>query len=52
MLLPEYQALKMKLLMVIKLMKTKTPDAVHPGEILLYHFLEPLCLSQSALARA
>ena len=32
-------------------MKTKLPP-VHPGEILLHDFLEPLGLSQSALAQA
>ncbi len=32
-------------------MKTKLPP-VHPGEILLHDFLEPLGLSQSALAEA
>ena len=32
-------------------MKTKLPP-VHPGEILLHDFLEPLGLSQSALADA
>jgi addiction module HigA family antidote len=33
-------------------MKTKKNDPVHPGEILLHDFLEPLGLSQSALAEA
>jgi antitoxin HigA-1 len=33
-------------------MKTKKIDAVHPGEILLHDFMEPLHLSQYALARA
>jgi len=33
-------------------MKTKKLDPVHPGEILLHDFLEPLGLSQSALADA
>jgi addiction module HigA family antidote len=33
-------------------MKTKKIDPVHPGEILLHDFLEPLGLSQSALAEA
>ena len=32
-------------------MKTKLPP-VHPGEILLHDFLEPLGLSQSALSEA
>ncbi len=32
-------------------MKTKLPP-VHPGEILLHDFLEPIGLSQSALAEA
>ena len=33
-------------------MKTKKLPPVHPGEILLHDFMEPLGLSQSALARA
>ena len=33
-------------------MKTKKIDPVHPGEILFHDFMEPLGLSQSALARA
>ena len=33
-------------------MKTKKLPPVHPGEILLHDFLEPLGLSQSALAQA
>jgi addiction module HigA family antidote len=33
-------------------MKTKRIAPVHPGEILLHDFMEPLGLSQSALARA
>jgi len=33
-------------------MKTKKLPPVHPGEILLHDFLEPLRLSQSALAEA
>lgn len=33
-------------------MKTKKLPPVHPGEILLHDFMEPLALSQSALARA
>jgi addiction module HigA family antidote len=33
-------------------MKTRRLPPVHPGEILLHDFLEPLGLSQSALARA
>ncbi len=33
-------------------MKTKTLPPVHPGEILLHDFMEPLGLSQSALAKA
>jgi antitoxin HigA-1 len=32
-------------------MKTKIPP-VHPGEVLLHDFLEPLGLSQNALAQA
>ncbi len=33
-------------------MKTKRLPPVHPGEILLHDFMEPLGLSQSALAKA
>lgn len=33
-------------------MKTKKLPSVHPGEILLHDFMEPLGLSQSALAQA
>ena len=33
-------------------MKTKKLPPVHPGEILLHDFMEPLGLSQSALAKA
>lgn len=33
-------------------MKTKKLPPVHPGEILLHDFLEPLGLNQSELARA
>jgi addiction module HigA family antidote len=33
-------------------MKTKKMPPVHPGEILLHDFMEPLRLSQSALAKA
>ena len=33
-------------------MKTKNLPPVHPGEILLHDFMEPLGLSQSALAQA
>jgi addiction module HigA family antidote len=33
-------------------MKTKEIDPVHPGEILLHDFMEPLKLSQYALAKA
>jgi addiction module HigA family antidote len=33
-------------------MKTKKLPPVHPGEILLHDFLEPLGLSQNALAQA
>ena len=36
----------------IEPMKTKKLPPVHPGEILLHDFMEPLGLSQSALARA
>jgi addiction module HigA family antidote len=33
-------------------MKTKKLPPVHPGEILLHDFMEPLGLTQSALAKA
>jgi addiction module HigA family antidote len=33
-------------------MKTKKLRPIHPGEILLHDFMEPLSLSQTALARA
>jgi len=33
-------------------MKTKKLPPVHPGEILLHDFMEPLGLSQTALAKA
>ena len=33
-------------------MKTKKLPPVHPGEILLHDFMDPLGLSQSALAKA
>jgi antitoxin HigA-1 len=33
-------------------MKTKKLPPVHPGEILFHEFMEPLGLSQSALAKA
>jgi addiction module HigA family antidote len=33
-------------------MKAKKIDPVHPGEILLHDFMEPLHLSQYALAKA
>ena len=33
-------------------MKTKKLAAIHPGEILLHDFMEPLGLSQYALAKA
>jgi addiction module HigA family antidote len=33
-------------------MKTKKLPPVHPGEILLHDFMEPLALSQYALAKA
>jgi addiction module HigA family antidote len=36
---------------IIETMKKKLPP-VHPGEILLHDFIEPLGLSQNALARA
>jgi addiction module HigA family antidote len=42
----------LKLWIIIELMKTKKIDPVHPGEILLHDFMEPLNLSQSALAKA
>jgi addiction module HigA family antidote len=42
----------LKLSITIDFMKTKKLPPVHPGEILLHDFLEPLGLSQSALAKA
>ncbi len=33
-------------------MKAERLDNVHPGDVLLHEFLEPLGLSQNALARA
>ena len=42
----------LKLWITIELMKTKKLPPVHPGEILLHDFMEPLGLTQSALARA
>jgi antitoxin HigA-1 len=30
----------------------KTLPNIHPGEVLLEEFLEPMCISQNALARA
>ena len=42
----------LKLWITIELMKTKKLPPVHPGEILLHDFMEPLGLSQSALAQA
>jgi addiction module HigA family antidote len=41
-----------RLWIIIELMKPKKIDPVHPGEILLHDFMEPLELSQSALAKA
>jgi len=38
--------------MITKLTKAKRIDPVHPGEILLHDFMEPLRLSQYALAKA
>jgi antitoxin HigA-1 len=42
----------LKLLIIIEFMKTKKLAPVHPGEILLHDFMEPLGLSQYALAKA
>ena len=42
----------LKLWITIEPMKTKRLPPIHPGEILLHDFLEPLGLSQSALAKA
>jgi addiction module HigA family antidote len=42
----------LKLLIIIKNMKTKKLAPVHPGEVLLHDFMEPLGLSQYALAKA
>jgi hypothetical protein len=41
-----------KLSTTIERMKTKKLPPVHPGEILLHDFMEPLGLNQSALAKA
>ena len=41
-----------KLWTTIEPMKTKKLPPVHPGEILLHDFMEPLALSQNALAAA
>lgn len=41
-----------KLWITIEIMKTKKIPPVHPGEVLLHDFLEPLNLSQYALAKA
>jgi len=40
-----------KLWTIINFMKTKKLRPVHPGEILLHDFMEPLQLSQYALAK-
>ena len=40
-----------QLWIIINLMKTKKLRPVHPGEILLHDFMEPLNLSQYALAK-
>ena len=37
---------------IIELVKTKKLPPVHPGEVLLHDFMEPLSLSQYALAKA
>jgi len=37
---------------IISMTKTKKLAPVHPGEILLHDFMEPLKLTQSALAKA
>lgn len=42
----------LKSLTILEAMKTRKLPPVHPGEILLHDFMEPLGLSQSALARA
>ena len=42
----------LKLWIITEFMKTKKIDPVHPGEILLHDFMEPLNLSQYALAKA
>ncbi len=42
----------LKLWTTLKIMKTKKLPPVHPGEILLHDFMEPMGLSQNALARA
>lgn len=42
----------LKLWIIIEFMKTRKLAPVHPGEILLHNFMEPLGLSQYALAKA
>lgn len=42
----------LKLWIIIEFMKTKKLAPVHPGEILFHDFMEPLGLSQYALAKA
>lgn len=42
----------LRLLTTTNPMKTKNLPPVHPGEILLHDFMEPLGLSQNALAKA
>jgi addiction module HigA family antidote len=42
----------LKLWIIIEFMKTKRLAPVHPGEILFHDFMEPLGLSQYALAKA
>jgi antitoxin HigA-1 len=37
---------------IIEHMKTKKLPPIHPGEILLHDFMEPLGLSQTALAKS
>ena len=43
---------RLKLWIIFDVMTTKKIEPVHPGEILLHDFMEPLDLSQTALAKA
>ena len=43
---------RLRLWIIIDFMKMKKVAPIHPGEILFHDFMEPLNLSQSALAKA